>query len=105
MFSGGAVVVLPTKETPWGLDDLVANSTSQPKNWLQLCWRSLVPSCLPPHQGLHLPRSLLLTSSLCREFGGTSISVSSCVLILLSLFFSVDFLLGLLHHPLAPFLL
>ena len=25
-----------------------------------------------PHQGLLLPRSLLLTSSLCREFGGSS---------------------------------
>ena len=41
------------------------------KNWLQHWWWSLVPSCLLPHQGLLLPRSLLLTSSLCREFGGT----------------------------------
>ena len=45
------------------------------KNWLQHWWWSLVPSCLLPHQGLLLPRSLLLTSSLCREFGGTSIRV------------------------------
>ena len=45
------------------------------KNWLQLCLRSLVPSFLPPHQGLRLPRSFLLTSSLCRESGGTSILI------------------------------
>ena len=45
------------------------------KNWLQLCLRSLVPSFLLPHQGLRLPRSFLLTSSLCRESGGTSILI------------------------------
>ena len=33
MFIGGAVVVLPTKETPWGLNNLVANTTLQ----LNLC--------------------------------------------------------------------
>ena len=41
-----------------------------PTNWLQRCWRSLVPSFLLLHQVLHLP---LLTFSLWREFVGTSI--------------------------------
>ena len=37
----------------------------------------------PPHQGLLLPRSLLLTSSLFREFGGSSISSPQIPLLLL----------------------
>ena len=39
-------------------------------NWLQRCWRSLVPPFLLLHQVLHFP---LLTFSLWKEFVGTSI--------------------------------
>ena len=45
-------------------------------NWLERCWRSLVPSFLLLHQVLHLP---LLTFSLWREFVGTSIVMLMCM--------------------------
>ena len=51
-----------------------------PPHWVNEPHQELAPALMvvagsflpPPHQGLLLPRSLLLTSSLCREFGGSS---------------------------------
>ena len=56
-----------------------------PPHWVKEPHQELAPALMvvagsflpPPHQGLLLPRSLLLTSSLCREFGGSSLPATS----------------------------
>ena len=81
-----------------------------PPHWVNEPHQELAPalmvvagSFLPPfHQGLLLPRSLLLTSSLCREFGGSSFSAIS---ILPFSFSSLGGRLVRLVHHLHPLLL
>ena len=58
-----------------------------PPHWVKKPHQELTPAMLtmfvagsflpPPHQGLLLPRSFLLTSSLLREFGGSSFLADS----------------------------
>ena len=58
-----------------------------PPHWVKKPHQELTPAIMtmfvagsflpPPHQGLLLPRSFLLTSSLLREFGGSSFLADS----------------------------
>ena len=73
-----------------------------PPHWAKKPHKELTPAIMtmfvagsflpPPHQGLLLPRSLLLTSSLLREFGGSSFLADSIHL------FSSSLDAQLVHH-------
>ena len=68
---------LLTIDSEWHLTKTPAsrlNAGDPRSDYLVVSIPSLLSSFLHPHQGLLLPRSLLLTSSPFREFGGSSIS-------------------------------